>query len=781
MSNASTAACQAKTYFETTAWPQAFNKCVTCHIAGGIADGARLILKSAQSADMLNQNYKIIADLAPILKENGVRLMESKPANITPHGGGLVFAPTSAGGLAITQLLNYLETPNATSGCTGVSSSSKSSSNSSQATVSGDVALMSKEATLRKASFQLAGRLPTLQEQNWVAADNGTATAGLDQALTTLMQTPAFNQRIKEMFNDLLQTDVYRFENDHGSFVRTIPDRTSTEGGYRDALALDFCQYNNYQYYQDNVTDKSCIKGVDGLAREPLEMIAHIIQGDKSLGEMLTAQYRYLNADAARLLGVSLTPFTGHENDINYYAEVQVPALNAPPGLVADMGGIVSTNAWLARYPSSSTNRNRARAYYYLRDFLGQDVMKNSVRLDLSSIDFGSSPWKNNTQCTSCHQSIDPIAGAFQHYTDCYGNSSTTYFTEFFCGGSWYDETDMFAPGTGVNSRFDSTQLKTPLKVLGEYTQAQPGFARAIVNHVFASITNRPLLLAPITGDTDYAAREQAYERQQQELSTIVAAFRSSNLNFKTLVKTIIKSTSFRALGVAPNSGSGDNLLGLGGRTLVAPEILHRKIESILGAPWMTEEARTGSPAYQTLPGYLLMVDNFRLFAGGINSTNIKRRSRTPSASAAAVVERMALEMSCRYVAWDFAQPTMSRNLFPFVEKNLEATSANKNMILNNLQYLHERVLGETLALDSPELLASYDLFSQLQQQGLADVLAGREPTALSTECRATQHYVTGANLPMANQILNDPRYVLRAWQGVLVYLLSDANFLLEQ
>ena len=75
--------------------------------------------------------------------------------------------------------------------------------------------------------------------------------------------------------------------------------------------------------------------------------------------------------------------------------------------------------AFLQRYPSTETNRNRARARWTYKFFLDVDIEKSAARTtDPVALADTNNPTMNNKNCTVCHQRMDPVAGTFQMYTN---------------------------------------------------------------------------------------------------------------------------------------------------------------------------------------------------------------------------------------------------------------------------------------------------------------------------------------------------------------------------
>ena len=81
--------------------------------------------------------------------------------------------------------------------------------------------------------------------------------------------------------------------------------------------------------------------------------------------------------------------------------------------------GVLNTSSFLFRYPSTATNRNRARARWTYYHFLGVDIEKSASRTtDPVALADTNNPTTHNPACTVCHRVLDPVAGAFQDYGD---------------------------------------------------------------------------------------------------------------------------------------------------------------------------------------------------------------------------------------------------------------------------------------------------------------------------------------------------------------------------
>ena len=735
--------CAAETAFEATHGPALTPICGACHRAGGLAGQTRLVLPSPGSPGAFAAFQRAHALVGR--DAEGTSYLLLKPTGQVGHGGGAVVAEDGPLLLHLEGLVADLEDPAAVVGC-----------GEATPTPPTELEYLDAAETLHKAALQIAGRPPTQAERAAVEADFDA----LEGVLRGMMAEPAFDQRLYELMNDLLLTDTGRMEQSYGNLAgSSVPEALR---------ALPQCASVNWQNYEERTGTadaRTCMEANEAIAVEPLRLAAHVVRSGRPFGEILTARYRYLNVFAARLFGIDLAPFAGHEDDPEFFAEVRIPAMHGPDGLPEEYAGILTTNAFLDRYGSTSTNRNRGRAYHFYKYFRGIDVMQSAVRLDLSQVDQDGNPWRHDPQCIGCHATIDPVAGAFQHWTNCYGIADVRYFAERYCGGPWFPADEMFPPGTGPlpEDTLPAEALPEALGHLADATVARPDFARAIAQHVFSTLTGQPILAVAVEGP-----ERVAFEAQRDTLDALGRDFAAHDLDFQHLVVAVVQTPAFRA-----RSGQGDPaaLEGLGGGALVPPELLHRKVEALFGTPWSTEGALIPGRArsLRDPPFPLMSLHRMRILAGGIDSVNLRVRPRVPGALPLAVARRMALEMACRYTAWDLAQPQALRHLLPDVEVDtpLEGPEAAAQIEALHLRFLGERLSAEARA-ESQALLTALGETARAQGPDLPEA------------CAAVRHFATGEVLPADRQITRDPTGHVRAWQGLLVDLMTDHRFLFE-
>ena len=164
------------------------------------------------------------------------------------------------------------------------------------------------------------------------------------------------------------------------------------------------------------------------------------MENDRPYTEILTADYIMANPWVAAAYGAS-DEFDPLETAIDEFEPTKIvgyyrrgdgfkaeydPVIGAtrvfdPGPLITDYphAGILNTTVFLKRYPTTATNRNRARARWTYYHFLGLDVEKSASRTtDPVALADPHNPTRHNSACTVCHSVLDPVAGAFQNYGD---------------------------------------------------------------------------------------------------------------------------------------------------------------------------------------------------------------------------------------------------------------------------------------------------------------------------------------------------------------------------
>ncbi|MBL4607817.1 MAG: DUF1592 domain-containing protein, partial [Pseudomonadales bacterium] len=215
------------------------------------------------------------------------------------------------------------------------------------------VDVLSPTQTLRKATLNLAGRLPNNSEVNAVSAGGGAA---LDSVLDTVMNEEAFFDRLKEIYNDILLQDKYLGSENALGLLRD--EEYQGRRWYRDLGLLDDTgpNYDNTLYYKLRKYTN------DAVGREVLELIDYVVRNNKPYSEILTADYTVVNAYSAKTYGVEGQASFRGLDVIEYPAYPDDPTHFQPARIAGTPhAGVLTSTMFLNRFPTTNTNRNRHR------------------------------------------------------------------------------------------------------------------------------------------------------------------------------------------------------------------------------------------------------------------------------------------------------------------------------------------------------------------------------------------------------------------------------------
>jgi hypothetical protein len=715
-------------YFEEMVWaPILGNTCVSCHNEGGAAKDSNFILQQAEwGPTYLEQNLEVFTTLAK-LEFEGTPWILLKPSNQIGHGGGTVIEQDSEQYAALQEMVTRIANPVVCA-----------DEDNRQEQFFDGVKLLDEVATLRKATLSLVGRLPTDEEEERVR-DGGFDA--LDVVLDEVLREDEFYVRLKEIYNDHFLTDRY----------------------YPGTQALDLLDqdtYPNVYWFETLPEDELEVArrlSNRSVAREAVELVAHVVRNELPYSEILTADYTMVSHQSARVYGVNVDVPADYET----FVPVKVPGV--------PHAGVLTMPVWLNRFPTTPTNRNRHRSRMVYDFFLALDVEGLGDRpVDASNI-ADHNPEMNTDPCRLCHSVVDPVAGAFQNWDD-QGRYRPPE-------NGWYPE--MRPPGFGDKQMPASEYARGVQWVAREIVQ-DPRFAVSAVNIMFKGLSGQEPLKEPTDPTANgYLEKIQAARMQRAIFNEIGSKFVEDGYNLKTVVKEIVKTPYYRAYDAEGLDEARQlELADLGTGRLLIPEQLNRKLVAVTGYPW-----RPNIDAED----YLTDLNQYRIYYGGIDSDDVVERMTAPNGIMANVAKRMANEMSCLAVPQDFGKPPDDRVMFPFVEPNFEPEDANgfevpaaAAAIRENIRHLHARMLGQYLDSNDPAINRTYELFLDVWKDGQSGITAGEYGTNIPGPCQATSDYWTGEPFDEARAIVNDPQYTIRAWMAVMSYMMQDWAFLHE-
>jgi hypothetical protein len=736
-------------HFQDEVWAKVGRpKCLVCHRKGGDAEDSKFVLidlrKVAGAArdNAMRHNRAAFARMAAVKQKDKSRML-LKVVGGLDHGGSDVLELDSPGYRLLADFVRRVNNP-------GSTKAPDATAGKGPPFFQG-VVMLEPRRLLRRVTLSLAGRLPTDAELAAVGKDGLESMPAL---LDSVMKEDAFYDRLREGFNDIFLT--LGVDGNADQTVLSYEHFEKTRHWYQKFDLSHIKDKNERQ----RTEWKIAAEYRKALLGEPMKLIEHIVRNDKPFTEIVTADYIMVSPYSARGYGVfdEVKSKFKSTNDPFEYVPVKLKALvgrSKPENQDSATGfyphaGILSTFQYLTRYPTTETNRNRLRARMYYQHFLGVDVLELAARVsDAAAVTAKYKvPTMEAPECVVCHKTLDPVAGLFQDYwrfadQGVYGKRKGGWFVDMFAAG--FEGEDL--PG---KERWRSLQW------LGERTAKDPRFAVAMTEHVYYILTGRKVLLPPKdSADPLYPAKLRAYSEQRRQTEAIAGRFAKSGFNLKSVLKGWIATDFYRADAVATaikEPCRRAELDDIGLMRMLSPEQLERKVGAVFGEKW---GRLTGQMA---------------TLYGGIDSKEVTDRATDPSGAMGAIQRLLSNDVACKHVARDFARPAGKRKLFGGIEPSVLPGASSKGdlAIRQAIVHLHEKILGRYDAVDSAEVDRTFKLFAAI-------VKDAREQKGLDKResyfCRPGNRDASSAN---------DPHYTIRAWRGVVTYLLRRPEFLYE-
>ena len=663
-------------------------KCVNCHVEGGVSGHTRLIFQPSSMPDHETRNLAAFENFLATVDDGANRILNKIQG--VGHGGGVQVVAGSADFDNMESFLGLL-------GYGGGSDPSLSPE-----TLFDAVTMASPERTLRRAALIFGGRIPTRAE---LQAVNSTDPADLRAAIRNLMTGPGFHEFLIRAGNDRLLTDRHLGEVIDTSKSRFVDFVNLNWTKAMEAIERGYSDPDKdpeYRRWQESIHY--------GFARSPLELIAHVVESELPYTEVLTADYIMANPMASEAYGAA-TQFDDGEDPlefrpseiVSYYRDDDSKVDEFKPGIgsrVLDPGnlwtdyphaGILNTTVFLLRYPTTPTNRNRARSRWTYYHFLGLDIEKSAARTtDPDALADTDNPTMKNPACTVCHRVMDPVAGTFQNYgeegqyrDEWGGQDSLAKFykeppdgtdTPYQPGDTWYR--DMREPG------FDgwiAPDAGNSVQWLAGQIVADDRFAEATVKFWWPAIMGVEVARPPEDkNDSDFEAMLLTSNAQSAEVNRLAVAFRigiagGAPYNLKDLLVEIALSPWFRAESIADdNPVRAAALRIVGVERLLTPEELAWKTQAITGYGWKRKIDPLGFDDTSDLTAE----GDYYLLYGGIDSDGITERAGDMTALMAAIAQSHAVEVSCPIVQREFLLwPDEKRRLFGGIDKTVSPVS----------------------------------------------------------------------------------------------------------
>ncbi len=670
--------------------------CQSCHRAKGVGGYELIVVKTA--ADSLTNFNEIVRYIQTPGKRT--QLHDRAAIGGVSHAGSKPFTVGDATSQKFMQFINLIQPV--------VADSSDPLAN---------LRFLSGKELLRKITLNLSSRLPTQAEYDAVA-NNGDVLP--DALIDAIMTEDAFYDRLMEWWNDVLLTNS-------GYIAGGNPTIVSS-------------QFLNGPYAFGYTDDKSPYPKSRNMTSTPLQLVKYLVKRDQDFRGIVTAPYMMVNKQTLADFGANASLYGGDQPPATDADWVRAQ-INTTAGMATGHAGLLTDFQFLRRYPSTSTNRHRARARAVYQLFLDTDLL--ALGQQGAAIPAGVKyPSRTEASCVGCHRVMDPVAQNFYQWSD--NGWKDVNGQNDYNAGKIYSNTEMLSagfiaeggkindgvsglpntPGTNDDLKLlPANQTATPLQWLGQQIANDPRFVRSIVKNAFRGVTGQ--LPIPESARDNGGSDLAAYNAEQRLFDEAGQIFVANGYKYKSLVKFFLTSPIFKAAAMQ-NADQAQTLQSFGFNRILSPERLSRKLRSVTGIDWTD------------------LMNRYYFLYGGIDSRLLTVRLTAASGITEGIMERMANEVSCKAI----------QNQGMLLQ-SIDFTQVSDAYVKQQLKRLHQDLLGEFIDLTDPVLDTELALFKSVKDSSTANT---------STACGN----------------LKDTNGTHKAWMAVLAYFLMDFKFLYE-
>jgi hypothetical protein len=418
-----------------------------------------------------------------------------------------------------------------------------------------------------RASLDLIGRRPSVAQLREIEEDDGA----LEEMLDELFRSPSLPERMAWVWNDTVHTAVWATEVDRF-------DQFGEGWAELEARAVGF---------------------------ELPSMLAMIVEQDRPLTELVTADWAPFSPDLPGLWPTYPTEDTGEEWSLGGYNDARPIA-----------GALSLPSIWM-RYNADATNFNRRRANELSRIFLCSDYFKRGdmfeFSFDVTAGGIGEAI-KNEPSCTTCHSSLDALGSFLGGFAERSKNLPTELYLSYSeLNYEWYQYQVPSAyfgyPGSTLES-------------LGDMVAADPRFRRCMVETFWSGVAGSHL-------------------QEPELLSHLEMSLAENNMSLVSLLREIVASDSYAH----------------GERRLLNTEQLANTINSFL---------RVESEAAVEMVDSLFWSAEHRVMGGATDDSTVLQRDASPSVSRIILTELLAKSLSRAAIEAELERPITDRQLLPY-------------------------------------------------------------------------------------------------------------------
>ena len=300
-----------------------------------------------------------------------------------------------------------------------------------------------RQKVLTRASLDVRGHRPTLEELSTVAKNS----VSLNKMLDKLLDDPNVGEQYASLMSGVWKTEVVEY--DHTDHVYAFGES---------AEIFDL---------------------LTALGQEPLQVLAEIVRSDKTYSEIVTGDWTMSNAALAQWSPVEYdwSDSTGGWQKVRYTDD-------------RPSAGILVNNGLWWRYNSTLTNAQRGRANVISKMLLCNDFLERRINVDreLNLLDEEGvfEALTTSPTCVSCHVDLDPLAANFWGLYRHFRFSLEEQF-------SYHPEREMhWVEQTGVAPAYFGSPI-TSLSDLGDSISQDPALYTCLVRRTMSQMIHQPV------------------------------------------------------------------------------------------------------------------------------------------------------------------------------------------------------------------------------------------------------------------------------------------------
>lgn len=571
--------------------------------------------------------------------------------------------------MSVRPLLSLSLTLSLLGGCAGPSTDGKDESTLPEP--AGKVEYLSPTDHLVRVSMALRGLRPSQAEIDAVRAD----PAAIDGIVDAYVQSPEFGETIKDLHAELLLL------------------RTDTQFQLPVEGPLEEMGANQADIYYSTT-------------ESPLRFVEKVVMEDMPYTTVVTADWMLSNDVLAAMYGLPYED-DGEEWQVSRWSDGR------------PLAGLLSDSEMWRRHVSNGYNFHRGRANVVADKFLCEDFASRDVLVEggvaLSDPFAVADAVNTQASCVGCHQAMDPLAAFFWGYKEQIMRNAVSSAYQADCSYPWGSPVDPY------RGSYRPEHFCYPIKFYEATEQdgweeyglpapafyGEPGVDAVDLGEMVAEDTR--FSMCTVRNFYSYFAEIERDDLPMDLATDLRDALVASDWSAKELAKQIVLSEPFRAARKTSPDAPGF----VPGSLVVRPEQYARMIEDLTGFRWLTVPDSGGcAVGTNTCWGEtdLMTTDRYgyRAMFGGVDGLQVTSPIHGATPTKMMVMDTFGSEAAGFVVDNDFAAAAASRRLLTLVEADVRDEAA----IRAQLVPLHERILGEAVTADSPEVDETWNLFA---------------------------------------------------------------------